>query len=459
MIQVFPIEFIREIIRQTLLREKLKRGNDNYIGGDNEINIFSFYEQLSTHDEVDRYVENYRALTKQQNKSDLIANGVLTCPSAPSITNLYSATIIPMDWSLFVRTTLGNRDQVVYSFNNLIEVLNGRAHDLALLTCRDENGKIYYQPFMLPRVGNDNGPENYSQEIGLATAPRIESGMFIGVFGGTVTSYLLEQRITNLENSGYVSYLPNGAYLYYRELVGSEYVVRVAVKTSSTESSMFQLNVQDDGTYPEIIFPPTHEGSELYKVSMSFEALRGDTPRNLNSEEVWDMNISGSATLASANTLFGNDMIRLAISTYGVKGNPNTIYSNPPRNWLEPLELGSGLSANTNPYQVLSKFQPNTHTDAISNTITYTFVVNKSGFVYKLWLYGRYGVGFFNQGTLVSDNISPNTIFKIEEFYMSSGSSNKMTYYAKLVDAIEVNNTEGDTMTISATFQIQGDID
>ena len=31
--------------------------------------------------------------------------------------------------------------------------------------------------------------------------------------------------------------------------------------------------------------------------------------------------------------------------------------------------------------------------------------------------------------------------------------------YAKLVDAIEVNNTEGDTMTISATFQKQGDID
>ena len=447
MIQVFPIEFIREIIRQTLLREKLKRGNDNYIGGDNEINIFSFYEQLSTHEEVNRYVENYRALTKQQNKTDLIANGVLTCPSAPSITNLYSATIIPMDWALFVRTTLGNRDQVVYSFNNLIEVLNGRAHDLALLTCRDESGKIYYQPFMLPRVGNDDG-SNYNG-VG---APRLESNMFIG-YAPSETSAYLESVITTMTSLDVVDALGIGDYVYY-QTTGANSQIRIAQKVSTTAGSMFQMNVQDDGNHVQTIFPPAHEGVELYKVSMSFEAIRGDTPRNLNSEEVWDMNISGSATLVNKSVLLGNDLNRICIYTYKIKGNPDSTFTDPTKYWLEPLEFGSGLSANSNPFQKLSKFVPNTHTDAMSPTIQYTFVLNLNNpFLLELYNYARYGAS-----TASINSISPNMIFGIREIQSYCGEIKRKVYYAKLVDAIEINNTEGDTMTISATFQIQGDI-
>lgn len=445
MIQVFPIEFIRELIRQTLLREKIK--DIHLVGGDDEINIFSFYEQVASQDDVDRYVENYRELTKQQNRSSLIGNGVIVCPSAPSITNLYSSTIIPMDWSLMVRSTLANRDSLVATFNNLIETLNGRAHDFALLKCNDENGKDYYVPFVLPRLGNDKGTS-----LEQASAPRIKSGMYIGDFTTqTMTSTVIETKITNLVNSGYVNAIGHLDYLYYI----SNGVIKVAVHTGSATGSQYTLAVEDDGTHPQVIFPPQHESCTFYKVSMSFEALRGDTPRSLNSEEVWDLNLSGSATLVNKNVKLGNDLIRLAITTYGVKGNQDTIYSTPTKYWLEPLEIGSSMDTNSDPYQLLSKFKPTTHTDSITPTIQYSFVVNEYGFSYALWQYSRYGIGFFNQGNLIKNNPSPNTLYLVDEYYMSFGVSYHQQYYAKIINAIEVNNTESDTLTVSVTFQVQ----
>ena len=46
MINVFPIEFVRKILLKQLLMNHI---SDSYnVGGDNLINIFSFYEQLRT---------------------------------------------------------------------------------------------------------------------------------------------------------------------------------------------------------------------------------------------------------------------------------------------------------------------------------------------------------------------------------------------------------------------------
>ena len=117
MVNVFAIDFIRQALEQTLFEEHIK--NLNMFGGKNQINIFSFYEQLKGQDEVDRFVENYRDLTEQQNRTSLIGNGVIVAPENPTITNLYSSTIIPMSWACSIRCTLGNRDQMVATINNL----------------------------------------------------------------------------------------------------------------------------------------------------------------------------------------------------------------------------------------------------------------------------------------------------------------------------------------------------
>ena len=59
--KAFPIDFVRQVIEQTLL-EQHKLNQDLYYGGKDQVNLFSFYEQLQKDSEVDRYVEIYRDL-------------------------------------------------------------------------------------------------------------------------------------------------------------------------------------------------------------------------------------------------------------------------------------------------------------------------------------------------------------------------------------------------------------
>ena len=129
MIKGFPIEFIQKTLTQVLLEEHNK--DNKYFGGDNQIFIASFYEQLKTQEEVDRFTEVYSDLVNQQNKTQLIGNGILTLPDNPTYTNLYSAMIIPMTWACSIRTQLKNRDQMIYTINNLTDKLKGRKVDIA----------------------------------------------------------------------------------------------------------------------------------------------------------------------------------------------------------------------------------------------------------------------------------------------------------------------------------------
>ena len=94
MLRTFPIDFIRQAFEQKLFEEHNK--DLNLFGGKNQVNIFSFYEQLKSQDEVDRFVKNYRDLSEQQNRTGLILNGVIVAPENPTITNLYSSLIIPL---------------------------------------------------------------------------------------------------------------------------------------------------------------------------------------------------------------------------------------------------------------------------------------------------------------------------------------------------------------------------
>ena len=42
--RAFPIDFVRQAIEQTLLENHLV--DPHYIGGENQVSLFSFYEQL-----------------------------------------------------------------------------------------------------------------------------------------------------------------------------------------------------------------------------------------------------------------------------------------------------------------------------------------------------------------------------------------------------------------------------
>lgn len=186
MIKSFPLDFVRQALEQTLLEEHIK--NTHYFGGKDQVNILSFYEQLKSQDEVDRFVETYRDLTEQQNRTGLILNGVLVSPENPTITNLYSSLIVPMSWTCSLRSTLANRDQAIVTINNLIEKMKGRKVDIAQLKCNDENGKDCYVPFMVGTLGQGGG------------ALVIRPGDYIG----TVTSANnAGTKITSLRSQGF----------------------------------------------------------------------------------------------------------------------------------------------------------------------------------------------------------------------------------------------------------------
>ena len=135
--KAFPIDFVRQVLEQTLFEEHCKNPK-KYFGGESQVNIFSFYEQLDKDEEVDRYVEIYRDLVDQQNRTGLIMNGTIIAPENPTITNIHQSLIIPMSFTCSFRVKLENRDSAISTINNLIKKLKGRKQDIAMF----ENGKL-----------------------------------------------------------------------------------------------------------------------------------------------------------------------------------------------------------------------------------------------------------------------------------------------------------------------------
>lgn len=530
MLKTFPIEFVRQVLEQTLLKEHKK--NPNYFGGKNQVSILSFYEQLKSQDEVDRFVNTYRDLSNQQNRTGLILNGVLISPENPSLTNLYSCTIVPLTWSCSFRCKLEDRDQAIETLNNVIEELKGRKVDIAQLECVDENGKTYYQPFMVGTVGeNDRVPKiNNEDYIGPDTDAsfidyRISTFATKGITPvsnlDTVYFGLDRIRVARLEerdnydatysvaypyvedgNHVYVEIELDGTYpldeihniicnltiygtnpdqsvtlhLEHGEIVQSSGFPRMSILVQFTleqDITTYVTNydsfvtediqvfvtkttwyeVVDDGNYNDIIFPPEHTSMEKYKMSLGFDTIRCDEPRTLNAEEYCEITISGSATLANAGVQFGNDLIKVTMQKKKIDADTPISFSGAEVFYLEPLEMPSGNNINTQVNQLISnKFVTNSHADAISLTLQYTFIYDRSiDLLKQLFKYGRYG----KQGLTV-DDISPNMIFEIKEYWSSWGVVELETVQAKIVENIDVENTESDTLTLSLTMQIQG---
>ena len=429
MIKGFPIDFIRQALEQKLLEQHIK--NVNLFGGKNQVNILSFYEQLKSQDEVDRFVETYRDLTEQQNRTGLILNGVLVSPENPTITNLYSSLIIPMSFTCSLRCMLENRDQSLETINNLIEQLKGRKVDIAQLKCKDENGKTYFTPFMVGTIGQGIGE------------PTLKNGDYIGQVNalGTIN---VEDILTNLASEGVydINKMFEEGQWYYVQYNG-----KLIVFYCDGDN---YIHIEDDGTHNDIIFPPEHESFEKYKLSFSFEALRCDEPRNLNGKEYCELSFGGSCTLVNETTMLGNDLIKIGIKRDKIIKSNGTNTFDDVLEYLEPLEMPSGNNANTQINQLVSNnFKTNTHTDAIALTLQYTFIADiKSNLINKLFDYARYGDQSY---------ITPNIIYLVNEIWSYWGNYNKKTISTKIVENIEIENTESDSLTLSVNMQIQGE--
>ncbi|MBQ2637007.1 MAG: hypothetical protein IJG09_10010 [Methanobrevibacter sp.] len=437
MLKCFPIDFVRQILEQTLEYEHIK--NHNFYGGKNQVALLSFYEQLKTQEDVDRFVKTYRDLTEQENRMDLILNGVLVSPENPTITNIYSSLIVPMSFTCSFRCNIGNRDDCIITLNNLIDNLKGRKVDVAQLNCVDENGVPYATPFCVGTIGH--GDELV-----------IRNGDYIGQVSQITDVATL---ITNLKNKGLDLEATNPTFFYVK------HANKLKVVKQTVSSGVYSYTfVEDDGTSQRIIFPPNHTSFEKYKVSLSFDAIRCDEPRNLNGDEYCTLTFGGSATLVSDGVQLGNDMVKIIIAKIGIKAETpidfadnNNIY---PYWYLEPLEMPSGSNANTQISQLLSnKFKTNTHTDSLDLTLQYTFICDNGNTLLKqLFKYARYGT----QGITAND-ISPNMIFQVSEIWSSWGDVDIVSVKTKIIESIDIENTESDVLTIGISMQIQGDYD
>ena len=203
--KVMSIDFVRQIIEQTLFEQH--NVNPNYFGGKDQVNLFSFYEQLQEDYEVDRYRELYDDLVKQQNRSDIIMNGTIIAPENPQMMNLNSVTIIPMVFTCAFFVKLKDRDQAIETLDNLFKKLRGRKRDIACF----ENGKLMY----VGTIAND-----------VLGTPTLKSGDYIGDYNYTINGQDIEEKMFELESKGIVCDLNVGDYIYYSHQNKMEAMVR-----------------------------------------------------------------------------------------------------------------------------------------------------------------------------------------------------------------------------------------
>ena len=528
MLKVFPIDFVRQALEQKLLEQHLN--NVNVYGGKNQVSIHSFYEQLKSQDEVDRFVETYRDLSDQQNRTGLILNGVLVSPENPTYTNLYSCTIVPLTWTCSLRCMLENRDNAIITINNLIEQLKGKKVDIAQLNGVDANGNKISYPFMVGTIGQNPGtptlkngdfiPSNYQQLYSKGVVfPQLSDSQYMWFYRQNGTQLKVVKAIAkhvDIEDENYgamiqdnytitvASSLIEGKtisdirtpvkaafYLYgatkevlvqaetetinegdgtvifvftFAETLSSilgeqveEYdldYIEVVDKEDVYDNQYELTYLEDDGTYNDIIFPPTHESFDKYKLSLSFDAIRCDEPRNLNEREYCELTFGGSATLVNEKVKLGNDLLKVSFSKLKIVASSNINFTQAPIYYLEPLELPSGNNANTQINQLVSnKFKTNSHTDSFSITLQYSFILDESIDLLKQWFnYARYGT----QGVTV-DDISPNMIYTTNEYWCSWGVFENISVPTKLVENIDIENTESDTLTLGVSMQVQGE--
>lgn len=419
--KTMSIDFIRQVIEQTLEEEHEK--NYDYFGGKNQVNLFSFYEQLQEDYEVDRYTEVYRDLVDEQNRTGLIMNGTIVAPENPQMMNLNSATIIPMVFTCSFRVALKDRDQAINTIDNLFKVLRGRKRDIACF----ESGKLFVVGTMLNEVlGN----------------PKITDNVFLGNItniGDQLTSQILSR--TSEISSMFGGAISFSATQYYISNSGKLYHV-----IYDSENLIWKIDTD---------FEYSGQSFDKYKLSLSFDTIRIDEPKTLNAQEYCTISFGGSATLVDEKVMLGNDLTKLGISKYKIIADTDVTFTEQTY-WLEPLEMPNGLGISSELSQLASHdFIQGKHNDGINPTFDYSFVLDKSNELIKQWWkYSRYGIiGTPTQS--FTEGVTPNVLYKIVEIWSSWGEIERYEFKAKATENIDIENTESDALTLKIKFELQ----
>ncbi len=422
--KTMSIDYIRELIENTLAEEHEK--NPNFFGGKNQVNLFSFYEQLQEDYEVDRFTEVYRDLVDQQNRTGLIMNGTIVAPENPQMLNTHNHTIIPLTYNVSFRVALKDRDDALATLDNLFKVLKGRKQDIAEL----DTGKLIEVGTI---ANNVNG------------APLIENGAFIGTLDfsrldiETIHDIVVD-KLSYYTGLG-IELQSDLSQLYCQDL--------------ATGKLVYLYTDENQEWFIDVDAIPQHTSFEKCKVSISFDSIRIDEPKTLNAKEYTTIMFGGSATLTDGSVVLGNQLTKVGIKKYKVQAQTDIAITDD-YHWLEPLEMPSGLGISNEISQLASNnFIQNTHNDGIKASIDYSFVLDfAEPLIKQWWKYARYGI----QGTLAnsySDGVSPNTLYQIKEIWSSWGEIEIFDIVAKAVDNIDIENTESDALTIRITFDIQ----
>lgn len=435
----YAIEFVKQIIVQTFFRNK--ENDHTLIGGDKEVNLISFFEQVRTQEEVDRYVKRWNELVSQENRSEYIVNGVISTQDNPTITNLYNCLIIPLTWNCVLRCKLKDMDLVVNSVSKLIEKLKGRKQDIAEF----EDGKLY----MVGTIGNydDTFIDTYDyigQVLSTNDLTTQVNTLMTNLESKGFTKRGSGSRTTNYYTIGYGIPTSSGGLAY------NKYKIKLIKRQTGIGGGSTIMELDDDPPYRDL--PPDSFISEKYKVSMSCDAIRVDTPTTIDGEEYVNVSFSGSATIVNDKVRLGNDLVHIGIvreSVYTdqlIEFNDNYIY-------LEPLEMPSGNNIANQIGQKASKnFMNQYHNDSIVPTLQYTFVCDRDNeLLQNLYKYARYGVFDYTQ----TWGISPNMVYSIRETYSSWGKVENYDVSAKITEDVLIENNEADVLTIQLTFALQ----
>lgn len=425
MLKTLQIDYVRQVFENVFEKNAIKI-RDNGLFTDNDIKLFSFYEHLTDQDEVNRYVETYNELVNQQNKNHWVGFGILTTSGNPTMTNIKGTLISPFEWTCTIRCSLENRDKMVETIYDLIDQLKGRKQEVAEL----QSGKL----LCVGTLGN----RGYS-----TIRNYIVNGDFIGrIESGETIADLLDR----LEDEGF--YVPlatiSGSLFVYCEQVISG-VVHLK-KYNRVGNSWLIDDEFDETNYRKM------------KLDLSLDEIRIDQPYNLNVSEFCTITFGGSATLCDYKVKLGNDLLGIVVSKKLVKGETDYVFGTN-KTYLEPLELPSGINANSVPNLLRSNyFKQNSHIDSVAHTLQYSFVLDESTDLLKQWFeYARYGINNLdNNGAIQDSSITPNIVYEVKEIWSSWGVIGNYTFLTKLVEDIDIEESESDALTLGITMQIQG---
>jgi hypothetical protein len=379
---------------------------------DQSIFLASFYEQIQSEDEINRYVETIKELVALQNneksESGYKAMGIISQSGNADILNIKQNYIVPLEYQVRLDIELSDRDYVLGKIKTLINDLKGSKFDIIQLT----NG-TYVIP-SVPTIDVATDKMNLNQSNLLFTPSTSYDPTNPANDSTLVTDIASQYTITS--NVTWIVY-----FIYNNKLWTRTYRRPPTPPNTPIIGTAVEIGTIDS----------------LRKVSVSFNGIQSQEPYINNGVDRVFLFFGGNATIVDNNVTLGNDIILTTIQEGIDSGNEYVV---------EPTELTGSLDVSDDTYPLWSTgYQSVDRNMAIANKVSYSFVFDRSNALFNnLYKYGRYGSG---SGTYAQQ------VFTVTEYRYSFGTRIVDKFYAKL-GSVNTQNTNGDVMTISILFKV-----